>query len=144
MQLHDLATSGGYHISHTYFTIYNTFSTNDPEHTNSSVPGKDTRFKIIQKMHPTAAFFSRTGLNLKRSPALSAVRMKRHWNVYFSFVLWSDVRNWISLKLNNITVLQLYIILFYMNQFISWISGVISVVLLVGKYYFHCSKWKNK
>ena len=55
---------------------------------------------------------------------------------------WSELHNWLSLKIDNIPNLTLPHILFYMDNIDSSVSDLVNMIILMGKYHIHCSKWR--
>lgn len=65
------------------------------------------------------------------------------WNTYFfscsfSKNFWTQIRNWINLKL-NIPPFSIIDILLFMENLDDY-SDAVNIIVLLGKYHIHCSK----
>lgn len=55
---------------------------------------------------------------------------------------WTDINNWILLKINDVPSFELHHIVYYMDDLVLF-SEVINIILLLGKYHIHCAKWRS-
>lgn len=108
---------------------------------------KETHFKIIYKIYPVADFLKKR-FKFEVDPCIfceAAEETLEH--MFFSCPLsktfWSDLHNWLSLKIDNIPSFNLSHILFYMDNVDPPSSDLVNMTVLMGKYHIHCSKWKS-
>ena len=59
-----------------------------------------------------------------------------------SQAFWSDIRNWLLLKV-HIPTFDISHIFFCMDNLNASVSDMINIILLLGKYHLHCCKWRN-
>lgn len=70
------------------------------------------------------------------------------WNICFFLYhltqcFWSDIKKWISLKINDVPCFELYHIIFCTDKLALSVSDIIiNIILLLGKYHIHCAKWR--
>lgn len=108
---------------------------------------KETHFKIINKMYPTAAFLSKR-FRFEVDPCTFCGENEETLEHMFllcplSQRFWSTIRNWLLLKITDIPTFDISHILFYMDNLNTSVSDMINIILLLGKYHLHCSKWRN-
>ncbi len=56
---------------------------------------------------------------------------------------WSDVRDWLTLKMSNIPVFNINHILLYVDGLDNSISDILNIVFLLAKYHIHFCKWRD-
>lgn len=108
---------------------------------------KETHFKIINKMYPVSDFLKR---RFKFEVDLCYFCNSEEETVEHLFYscpvsqsFWSDIENWVSLKMSGIPSFELHHIMYYMDTLDVSVSDIINIVLLLGKYHIHCAKWRN-
>uniref|UniRef100_A0A3B3HKX7 Reverse transcriptase domain-containing protein n=1 Tax=Oryzias latipes TaxID=8090 RepID=A0A3B3HKX7_ORYLA len=108
---------------------------------------KETHFKIISKIYPVGDFLHKR-FKFESEPCIfcsSETETLEH--LFYSCnqvkIFWSDIHNWLSLKILNIPFFSLYDVLFYMENLDPGISDVINVVIILCKHFIHLCKWKN-
>ncbi len=108
---------------------------------------KETHFKIIYKIYPVADFL-RKRFKSEGDPCVFCEAAEETLDrVFFSYRVsegfWSDLHHWLSLKMNDILTFDLSHILFYIDTLDSYISDMVNMIVLVGKYHIHRSKCSN-
>lgn len=108
---------------------------------------KETHFKIFHKVYPVAEFLKN---RFKFEVDLctfcnSADETLEH--MFFSCPVsrsfWLEIKNWLSLKISYVPVFEFSHILLYADNLKSNISDMINIIILMGKYHIHCTKWRN-
>ncbi len=105
---------------------------------------KETHLKIISKIYPVADFLRKRLKSEVDSCVCCEAADGTLEHVFFSRPVskgfWSDLHNWLSLKIDDIPTFDLSH-LFYVNTLDSSID-MVNMIVLMGKY-FHFSKWSN-
>ncbi len=106
---------------------------------------KETHFKVVHTVHPVAEFLKRR-LKCEADPCSFCHVSEESLEHLFFFCpvskrFWSDVKDLLSLKLDDIPNFNVWPILFYMDNLNVVISDMIDVVILMGT--CHCCKWRD-
>lgn len=108
---------------------------------------KETHFKIISGIYPVADFLhKRFNFELEELCTFCTTEIETIEHLFFScqhvVKFWTDVHNWISLKI-NIPRLKLTDVIYFMDNLDSKVSDNINFVIVMGKFFIHTCKWKN-
>lgn len=108
---------------------------------------KETHFKICHKIYPVSNFLHKRFKFDKAGCAFCDFTDESLEHLFFTCSIscrfWSDVRNWLNLKMSNIPVFNINHILFYVDGLDNSISDIVNIVFLLAKYHIHCCKWKD-
>lgn len=112
-----------------------------------SPKAKETHFKIVHKIYPVSTFLN-SRFKFEVEPCsfcnLSDESLEHlFFSCPFSKLFWSNVRDWLLLKLTNIPAFKIYHILYYIDNLDSPISDLVNIIIILGKYHLHCSKWRG-
>ena len=64
------------------------------------------------------------------------------FNCNYSKTFWNNVQDWLNLKL-NLPAFKISHIILYMDNLDTAYSDLVNIVIPLGKYHFHCSKWRG-
>lgn len=108
---------------------------------------KETHFKLINKIYPTAEFL-RQRFKFEVDPCAFCNESEESLDHMFllcpvSQTFWREIRDWLSLKMNDIPKLEISNIIFYIDTIDKSVSLVVNVILLLAKYHIHCCKWRK-
>ncbi len=108
---------------------------------------KETHFKICHKIYPVSNFLHKRFKFDKAGCAFCDFTDESLEHLFFTCSIscrfWSDVRDWLTLKMANIPVFNINHILFYVDGLDNSISDIVNIVFLLAKYHIHCCKWRD-
>ena len=101
--------------------------------------------KIIYQIYPVADFLR---LRFDVDPCVFCKVADETLEHMFFFcpvsnIFWSETHDWLSLKIVGVPVLTLPHILFYMDDVDSSVLDLVNIIILMGKYHIHYSKWRS-
>ncbi len=104
-------------------------------------------FKICHKIYPVSNFLHKRFKFDKAGCAFCDFTDESLEHLFFTYSsscrFWSDVRDWLTLKMANIPVFNINHILFYVDGLDNSISDIVNIVFLLAKYHIHCCKWRD-
>uniref|UniRef100_A0A3P9JF49 Reverse transcriptase domain-containing protein n=1 Tax=Oryzias latipes TaxID=8090 RepID=A0A3P9JF49_ORYLA len=107
---------------------------------------KETHFKIINKYYPVSDFLqSRFKFDVESCIFCNSnEETLEHlfFSCDYSKEFWTQIRNWINLKL-NIPPFGISDVMLFMENIDDSFSNFINIILLLGKYHIHCCKWRG-
>ena len=113
-----------------------------------SPKAKKVQFKIINGYYPAAETLKkRFGFEVEPCCFCNAdCETTEHlfYSCTVTSLFWQDVFEWIGNKIENITPFDKHQILLYKDNLSKEFSELVNIIIVLGKYHIHSSKWKNK
>lgn len=108
---------------------------------------EEVHFKIINNIYPVAESlnqrfkFESTLCSFCKAAAESLQRL--FFSCPRSSRFWTDIREWLSLKI-KLTPFKVNNIIFFKHDLDPNTSNTVNIKILLGENHLHCSKWRNK
>ena len=107
---------------------------------------KECHFKIISSIYHCNDFLHRR-FKFDEQPCsfcLAEAESKEHlfYKCFFVRKFWSDIYEWISLKI-VITRFTYTDVVYFMDNLEKNISDTVNLIILMGKYHIHCCRWNK-
>lgn len=109
---------------------------------------KEMQFKILNGYYPAAAIL-RKRFRFEVEPCVFCSLEDETMEHLFYFcpvtkVFWQEILNWMKIKMNSITQLDLELVLYGIGKLPKNISKIVNIIIIMGKYHIHKGKWQNK
>ena len=106
---------------------------------------KETHFKIISAIYPVNDFLNKRFKFEVDLCAFCDAEEETTAHLFFECShtqsFWTDVRCWLSLKIDGIPSPNYIDFIYYLDNLDSNVSDCVNLVFMLGKYHIHCSKW---